>query len=178
MAVDGPDAGRVAGVIQAQREAGCSCSPLDMRNSYRDGPHASILYPIRFYIGESLEVLKDGGTCNDRVPAAGYSPHCASPRSYGDSCMSLFAALRPPREILFGKGQSDAIGAVAARHGSRALVCTDARFAATPIFAKIVDSLTAPESRSTSTTVSSRTCRTTALALCVEEARSFRARTS
>jgi alcohol dehydrogenase len=55
--------------------------------------------------------------------------------------LSLFAALRPPREILFGSGQSAAIGQVAARHGSRALVCTDARFAGTPAFAAIVDRL-------------------------------------
>jgi alcohol dehydrogenase class IV len=57
--------------------------------------------------------------------------------------MSLYAALRPPREILFGKGQSTAIGAVAARHGSRALVCTDARFASTATFSGIVDNLKA-----------------------------------
>jgi len=57
--------------------------------------------------------------------------------------MSLYAALRPPREILFGKGQSAAIGAVAARHGSRALVCTDTRFASTAIFSGIVDNLKA-----------------------------------
>jgi alcohol dehydrogenase class IV len=57
--------------------------------------------------------------------------------------MSLYAALRPPREILFGKGQSAAIGAVAARHGSRALVCTDARFASTATFSGIVDALKA-----------------------------------
>jgi alcohol dehydrogenase class IV len=57
--------------------------------------------------------------------------------------MSLYAALRPPREILFGKGQSAAIGAVAARHGSRALVCTDARFASTATFSGIVGTLKA-----------------------------------
>ena len=44
--------------------------------------------------------------------------------------MSLFAALRLPREILFGAGQRHALGAVAARLGTRALVCTDARLAA------------------------------------------------
>jgi alcohol dehydrogenase len=55
--------------------------------------------------------------------------------------MNLFAVLRPPKEILFGKGQSKAIGLVAARHGSRALVCTDARFAATSSFSKILDGL-------------------------------------
>ncbi|MCX7304854.1 MAG: iron-containing alcohol dehydrogenase [Hyphomicrobiales bacterium] len=57
--------------------------------------------------------------------------------------MSLYAALRPPREILFGKGQSAAIGSVAARHGARALVCTDARFASTATFSGIIDTLKA-----------------------------------
>jgi alcohol dehydrogenase class IV len=57
--------------------------------------------------------------------------------------MSLFAAMRPPKEILFGKGQSDAIGAVSSRHGSRALVCTDSRFSSTATFSGIVESLKA-----------------------------------
>ncbi len=57
--------------------------------------------------------------------------------------MSVFAALRPPKEILFGKGQSDAIGAVVARHGSRALVCTDSRFSSVPAFSRIIDTLNA-----------------------------------
>ena len=52
--------------------------------------------------------------------------------------MSLFAALRLPREILFGKGQRAALGTVAARLGSRALVCTDARFAGTAVFGELV----------------------------------------
>jgi alcohol dehydrogenase len=52
--------------------------------------------------------------------------------------MSLYAALRLHREILFGSGQSAAIGKLAARYGARALVCTDARFAATDDFARIV----------------------------------------
>jgi len=55
--------------------------------------------------------------------------------------MSLFAALRPPKEILFGKGQSSVAGQVAARHGSRALICTDARFAGTQAFASIVEGI-------------------------------------
>ncbi|MBX3584837.1 MAG: iron-containing alcohol dehydrogenase [Rhizobiaceae bacterium] len=55
--------------------------------------------------------------------------------------MSLFAALRPPKEILFGKGQSRVTGQVAARHGSRALVCTDARFSSTNAFSTIIDTL-------------------------------------
>ncbi|MCX5512797.1 alcohol dehydrogenase [Kaistia algarum] len=51
--------------------------------------------------------------------------------------MSLFAALRLPREILFGKGQRHALPAVAARLGKRALICTDSRFAETGAFAEI-----------------------------------------
>lgn len=48
--------------------------------------------------------------------------------------MSHFAALRLPREILFGRGQRHALPAVAKRHGERALVCTDERFADTDMF--------------------------------------------
>ncbi len=55
--------------------------------------------------------------------------------------MSLFAALRLPREILFGAGQRHALGAVAARLGTRALVCTDARLAAEPVFEEMLQHL-------------------------------------
>jgi alcohol dehydrogenase class IV len=57
--------------------------------------------------------------------------------------MTLFAALRLPSEILFGKGQRHALPSVAARLGKRALICTDERFAATSVFAAIVTSLEA-----------------------------------
>ena len=57
--------------------------------------------------------------------------------------MTLFAAIRLPREILFGKGQSAAAGTVAARHGRRVLVCTDARFAGTEAFDGIMAALAA-----------------------------------
>jgi alcohol dehydrogenase len=57
--------------------------------------------------------------------------------------MTLFAALRLPQEILFGKGQRHALPAVAARLGKRALICTDERFAATFVFAEIVSALEA-----------------------------------
>lgn len=57
--------------------------------------------------------------------------------------MSLFAALRLPREILFGKGQRHALPTVAGRFGRRALVCTDERFAGTVVFEDIVKSLQA-----------------------------------
>lgn len=52
--------------------------------------------------------------------------------------MSLFAALRLPREVLFGAGQRHALGKVAARLGRRALVCTDARLAGDAAFLGMV----------------------------------------
>jgi alcohol dehydrogenase len=48
-----------------------------------------------------------------------------------------FSVLRLPREILFGAGQMAAIGQVAARHGARVLICTDARFAASSAFSSL-----------------------------------------
>lgn len=57
--------------------------------------------------------------------------------------MTLFAAIRLPHEILFGKGQRHALPTVAAKLGKRALICTDERFAATAIFAEMVAGLTA-----------------------------------
>lgn len=55
--------------------------------------------------------------------------------------MTLFAALRLPREILFGTGQRHALPAVARKLGQRALVCTDARLAGTPGFAELISGL-------------------------------------
>ena len=57
--------------------------------------------------------------------------------------MTLFAALRLPREILFGAGQRQALPAVARKLGQRALICTDARLAATDGFAELVAALRA-----------------------------------
>ena len=57
--------------------------------------------------------------------------------------MTLFAALRLPREILFGKGQRHALPTVARRFGRRALVCTDARLARTAEFADLIAGLKA-----------------------------------
>jgi alcohol dehydrogenase len=51
--------------------------------------------------------------------------------------MVHFAALRLPREILFGNGQRHALPMVAARYGKRILICTDQRFATTPDFMEI-----------------------------------------
>jgi alcohol dehydrogenase class IV len=52
-----------------------------------------------------------------------------------------FSVMRLPREILFGEGQVAATAAVTGRLGSRILVCTDARFAASEPFAALHQSL-------------------------------------
>ena len=87
--------------------------------------------------------------------------------------MTLFAAIRLPKEILFGKGQRFALPSVAKKLGQRALICTDERFAGTSIFAELVAALNAA---SIETLVHDRVLpdvpRDT-VALCVEEARSF-----
>ncbi|TCU14479.1 iron-containing alcohol dehydrogenase [Rhizobium sullae] len=87
--------------------------------------------------------------------------------------MSLFAVLRLPREILFGIGQRHALASVAGRTGRRALVCTDARFAATPVFAEMIAAL---EAAGIVALVHDQTLpdvpRDT-VALCVEAARGF-----
>src|SRR5687768_4321947 len=57
--------------------------------------------------------------------------------------MSLFAAIRMPREFVFGAGQRRCVGAVARRFGTRALVCTDARLAGEPIFLEMIAGLEA-----------------------------------
>ncbi|MGC4025495.1 MAG: iron-containing alcohol dehydrogenase [Mesorhizobium sp.] len=55
--------------------------------------------------------------------------------------MALFAALRLPQEILFGKGQRHMLPVVTAKHGRRAFICTDERFAGTEPFAEILAGL-------------------------------------
>ncbi|PKH37097.1 alcohol dehydrogenase [Nocardioides alpinus] len=52
--------------------------------------------------------------------------------------MSMLGVLRGPQQVLFGAGQRHALGAVTAALGSRALICTDARFGATAEFAGLV----------------------------------------
>ncbi|MEO6512149.1 MAG: iron-containing alcohol dehydrogenase [Nocardioides sp.] len=52
--------------------------------------------------------------------------------------MSMLGVLRGPRQVLFGAGQRHALGTVTAALGSRALVCTDARFGGTSEFADMV----------------------------------------
>jgi alcohol dehydrogenase class IV len=87
--------------------------------------------------------------------------------------MTLFAAIRLPREILFGKGQRHALPTVAARLGRRALVCTDQRFARTTVFAEIIASL---RGAAIDVMIHDRVLpdvpRDT-VAVCVEEARAF-----
>ena len=87
--------------------------------------------------------------------------------------MTHFAALRLPREILFGKGQRHALPTLAARLGRRVLVCTDERFAATDAFEAIHAALTGA---GLTVHVHDRTLpdvpRDT-VAVCVEEAKAF-----
>jgi alcohol dehydrogenase class IV len=52
--------------------------------------------------------------------------------------MSMLGVLRGPRQVLFGAGQRHALGTVTAVLGSRALVCTDARFGGTSEFSDLV----------------------------------------
>jgi alcohol dehydrogenase len=52
--------------------------------------------------------------------------------------MALLGVVRGPRQVLFGAGQRHALGTVTAALGSRALVCTDARFGTTEEFAELV----------------------------------------
>ncbi len=52
--------------------------------------------------------------------------------------MSMLGVLRGPHQVLFGSGQRHALGTLAASLGSRALVCTDARFGATREFDDLV----------------------------------------
>ena len=66
--------------------------------------------------------------------------------------MSMLAVLRGPRQVLFGAGQRRALGTVTAALGSRALVCTDARFGATREFAELVALLEAAGVRVTAFT--------------------------
>jgi alcohol dehydrogenase class IV len=55
--------------------------------------------------------------------------------------MTTFGVVRLPHQILFGRGQSGAISGVAAPLGSRALICTDVRFADTEACAGIMSDL-------------------------------------
>ncbi|APE42472.1 alcohol dehydrogenase [Sulfitobacter alexandrii] len=57
--------------------------------------------------------------------------------------MTLFGTIRAPRELIFGAGQRDALGRVAARLGRRALVVTDERLAADADFLRLVGQLEA-----------------------------------
>ncbi|RDJ05764.1 iron-containing alcohol dehydrogenase [Rhizobium grahamii] len=87
--------------------------------------------------------------------------------------MTLFAAIRLPQEILFGKGQRHALPHIAERLGKRALLCTDERFAGTAVFADIVKTLEAASIAvlihdGVQPDVPSET-----VSVCVEEARTF-----
>lgn len=58
-----------------------------------------------------------------------------------NSTIDAFAVMRLPREILFGEGQLAAASTVAARLGTRVLLCTDARLAGTEDFAALLRNL-------------------------------------
>ena len=55
--------------------------------------------------------------------------------------MNDFGVTRAPRSIVFGLGQRGALGRAAAQLGRAALVCTDARLGAEPVFAAMIDDL-------------------------------------
>ncbi|HEY1782676.1 MAG TPA: iron-containing alcohol dehydrogenase [Roseiarcus sp.] len=88
--------------------------------------------------------------------------------------MTLFAVARLPREILFGSGQRRAIAPVASRHGRRALVCTDERFAQTPAFAEIIESLKASSIDVFTHDRVQPDVPLESVSVCVDEARAFR----
>ncbi|MBW9116886.1 iron-containing alcohol dehydrogenase [Rhizobium cauense] len=87
--------------------------------------------------------------------------------------MTLFAAIRLPREILFGKGQRHALPSVAAKLGSRALICTDERFAGTTVFAEIIKSLEAANIAVLIHDGVQPDVPVATVSVCVEDARSF-----
>lgn len=55
--------------------------------------------------------------------------------------MTIFGTIRAPRELIFGTGQRDSIGKVAAKLGRRALVVTDERLASDADFRRMVEQL-------------------------------------
>src|SRR3569832_904995 len=88
--------------------------------------------------------------------------------------MTLFAAARLPRELLFGKGQRRALPAIAVRHGGRAFICTDERLSKTPEFVEILAGL---QAASVETLVYDRTLPDVprdSVATCIAEAKAFR----
>lgn len=52
-----------------------------------------------------------------------------------------FAALRAPREIIFGEGQRTAVGWTTAAHGTRVFVCVDPHIAVGDVFAELLRAL-------------------------------------
>lgn len=55
--------------------------------------------------------------------------------------MTMFGALRLPRNLIFGAGQRGALPRYARSLGKRALIVTDERLAADPMFAEVVDGI-------------------------------------
>jgi len=57
--------------------------------------------------------------------------------------MNIFGAMRLPRSVALGSGQRRALGAITARLGKKALICTDARLGVSAELAEIVADLKA-----------------------------------
>ena len=55
--------------------------------------------------------------------------------------MNDFGVTRAPRSIIFGLGQRGALGRAGSQLSRAALVCTDARLGAEPVFAAMMDDL-------------------------------------
>lgn len=55
--------------------------------------------------------------------------------------MNDFGLTRAPRSIVFGLGQRSVLGRAASQLGRAALVCTDARLSAEPVFVRMMDDL-------------------------------------
>jgi len=55
--------------------------------------------------------------------------------------MNLFAAMRSPRHVVFGRGQRAAVAGYAREIGNRALICTDERLGSSRELSELVDSL-------------------------------------
>ncbi|HEN8731803.1 TPA: iron-containing alcohol dehydrogenase [Pseudomonas putida] len=52
-----------------------------------------------------------------------------------------FGLTRSPKEIVFGDGQRFALGAITAKIGKRALICTDERLASSPVMTELLENL-------------------------------------
>ena len=127
---------------RANRPANRREHPLALliRSSQPADPMTPVSVPGDGAADRASSARRDGFSAEPRLwrelnSLAPFSSHCERRKC----SMTLFAVARLPREILFGAGQRHAIAPVAARHGRRALVCTDERFSQTAAFAEIIE---------------------------------------